>query len=185
MRRRPAPADLALIEAFCNTATHLHGQDDFALPETAAEWLGARGFPALCGERDLTALVDARETMRAFIAERTAPEAVRSLNRLIASVSGSPAVGADGTLTLRAASDEPIADVICTVLEALLKHGLTGHGTRLKACAAPECRWVFYDRAPSANGLWCDMDVCGSRHKMRAYRARTSAAAPPSGPARA
>ncbi|MGW5071390.1 CGNR zinc finger domain-containing protein, partial [Streptomyces cyaneofuscatus] len=65
-----------------------------------------------------------------------------------------------------------------TVLEALLRDGLTGrHATRLKACAAPECRWVFYDRAPSSNGLWCDMDVCGARHKMRAYRARTGAAA--------
>ncbi|MEU2150786.1 CGNR zinc finger domain-containing protein, partial [Streptomyces globisporus] len=24
---------------------------------------------------------------------------------------------------------------------------------------------------------WCDMDVCGARHKMRAYRARGGAAA--------
>lgn len=185
MRRNPAPVDLALIEAFCNTAIHLHSQDDLALPATAAEWLSARGFPALRGEREIKALIDARETLRAFIADRTDPEAIRSLNDLIASVSGPPAVGADGTLALRAATDAPVTGVICTVLEALLQHGLTGHGTRLKACAAPECRWVFYDRAPSANGLWCDMNICGSRHKMRAYRARTNSAESPSPPARA
>lgn len=185
MRRKPAPVELALIEDFCNTAVHLHGQDDLTSPETAAEWLSAHGFPALCGEREINALIDARETIRTFIAERTSPEAIWSLNRLIASAAGPPAVGADGTFTLRAATDEPVTGVIRTMLGALLNHGLTGHGRRLKACAAPECQWVFYDRAPSANGLWCDMNICGSRHKMRTYRARTSKAEPPSPPARA
>ncbi|MFD5642405.1 CGNR zinc finger domain-containing protein, partial [Streptomyces anulatus] len=52
-----------------------------------------------------------------------------------------------------------------------------GPPPRPPPAAAPECRWVFYDRAPSSNGLWCDMDVCGARHKMRAYRARGGAAA--------
>ena len=155
------------------------------MPATAAEWLRAHGFPALRGEREIKALIDARETIRAFIAERTDPEAIRSLNRLIASASGPPAVRADGTFALRAATADPVTGVICTVLGVLLNRGLTGHGTRLKSCAAPECQWVFYDRAPSANGLWCDMNICGSRHKMRAYRTRTSSAEPPAPPARA
>ncbi|MFD5343113.1 CGNR zinc finger domain-containing protein [Streptomyces anulatus] len=178
MRRNPAPAELELVEDFCNTATHLHDEDDLARPETAARWLGAHGFPASVDPGELASLAEARETVRAFLVERTSPEAVDALNRLIASVAGAPAVRPDGTLTLRPESGGAVGEVVRPVLEALLVHGLTGrHAARLKACAAPECRWVFYDRAPSSNGLWCDMDVCGARHKMRAYRARGGAAA--------
>ncbi|MCG5213647.1 CGNR zinc finger domain-containing protein [Streptosporangium sp. KLBMP 9127] len=172
MRRKPAPEELAVVEDFCNTATHLHGEDVLARPDTAAAWLAAHSGQASLGQPELEALVAARETIRAFIADRTDPEAIRNVNALIQAVAGPPAIGPDGTLAIRPAVGDPAADLICAVLAALLAHGLTGQGGRLKACAAPECRWVFYDRAPSGNGLWCDMDICGSRHKMRAYRAR-------------
>jgi predicted RNA-binding Zn ribbon-like protein len=49
---------------------------------------------------------------------------------------------------------------------------LDGSWARLKACAGPECEWAFYDRSRNRSGLWCDMAVCGSRHKVRAYRSR-------------
>ncbi|WP_433395432.1 CGNR zinc finger domain-containing protein [Streptomyces sp. CA-146814] len=179
MRRNPAPAELEPVEAFCNTATLLHGEDEFARPETAGAWLRTHGCPEVLSPAGLAALTEARETVRAYLVERSSPGALDALNRLIHSVAGAPVVRPDGTLALRPASDEPVAEIVRTVLEALLRDGLTGrHATRLKACAAPECRWVFYDRAPSANGLWCDMDVCGARHKMRAYRARTGGAKP-------
>ncbi|WP_345981351.1 CGNR zinc finger domain-containing protein [Streptomyces sp. DSS69] len=184
MRRNPAPAELEPVEAFCNTATLLHGGDEFARPQTAGGWLRAHGYPQAVAPPERAALMEARETVRAFLVERTSPEALDALNRLIRSVAGAPVVRPDGTLALRPAAqgpvaeDRPVAEIVRTVLEALLRDGLTGrHATRLKACAAPECRWVFYDRAPSSNGQWCDMNVCGARHKMRAYRARTGATA--------
>ncbi|MGW9304452.1 CGNR zinc finger domain-containing protein [Streptomyces cyaneofuscatus] len=179
MRRNPAPAELEPVEVFCNTATLLHGEDDLARPETAGGWLRAHGYPEAVSPAELAALAEAREIVRAFLVERSSPEALDALNRLIRSVAGAPVVRPDGTFALRpVGGDEPAAGIVRTVLEALLRDGLTGrHATRLKACAAPECRWVFYDRAPSANGLWCDMAVCGARHKMRAYRARTGGAA--------
>jgi predicted RNA-binding Zn ribbon-like protein len=49
---------------------------------------------------------------------------------------------------------------------------------RLKACASEECRWLYYDRSPAGRGRWCSMAVCGSRAKMRAYRARGNVSAP-------
>ncbi|WP_228992081.1 CGNR zinc finger domain-containing protein [Streptomyces sp. DH8] len=177
MRRNPAPSELELVEAFCNTATLLHGEDDLARPETAAVWLRKHGLPEPADPTGLAALAEARETVRAFLTDRTSSEAVDGLNRLIAAVAGAPAVRPDGTLTLRPVTDEPAAEAVRTVLEPLVRDGLSGrHATRLKVCAAPDCRWVFYDRAPAANGAWCDMDVCGARHKMRAYRARGGAA---------
>ncbi|MEU3209000.1 CGNR zinc finger domain-containing protein [Streptomyces cyaneofuscatus] len=178
MRRNPAPVELEPVEAFCNTATLLQGADEFARPETAGGWLRAHGYPEAVSPAELAALAEARETVRAFLVERSSPGTLDALNRLTRSVAGAPVVRPDGTFALRPAGDGPVAEIVRTVLEALLRDGLTGrHASRLKACAAPECRWVFYDRAPSSNGLWCDMDVCGARHKMRAYRARTGAAA--------
>ena len=48
----------------------------------------------------------------------------------------------------------------------------TGIWHRLKVCASEDCRWVFYDRSSNRSGSWCEMEVCGSRAKMRAYRKR-------------
>jgi predicted RNA-binding Zn ribbon-like protein len=48
---------------------------------------------------------------------------------------------------------------------------------RLKACASEACRWLYYDRSPGGRGRWCSMAVCGSRAKMRAYRARGNVSA--------
>lgn len=47
-----------------------------------------------------------------------------------------------------------------------------GTWKRLKICAAPDCRWVFYDTSRSGAGRWCSMRVCGNRAKTRAYRQR-------------
>lgn len=40
---------------------------------------------------------------------------------------------------------------------------------RIKRCANPTCGWVFLDRSRRGNRRWCDMAVCGSRHKARKY----------------
>ncbi|MEU4292611.1 CGNR zinc finger domain-containing protein [Kribbella sp. NPDC026596] len=49
---------------------------------------------------------------------------------------------------------------------------VAGNWPRLKACAADTCRWVYYDRSPAGRSRWCTMSLCGSRNKMRKYRAR-------------
>lgn len=38
----------------------------------------------------------------------------------------------------------------------------------VKEC--PGCGWLFLDRSRNRNRRWCDMQVCGSRAKMRRYR---------------
>jgi predicted RNA-binding Zn ribbon-like protein len=36
---------------------------------------------------------------------------------------------------------------------------------RLRICAAANCDWVFLDKSPRGNRIWCDMSVCGNRAK--------------------
>jgi predicted RNA-binding Zn ribbon-like protein len=47
-----------------------------------------------------------------------------------------------------------------------------GRWERLKTCRNPGCRWAFYDATRNRSAVWCDMAVCGSRAKSRAYYAR-------------
>jgi predicted RNA-binding Zn ribbon-like protein len=44
--------------------------------------------------------------------------------------------------------------------------------SRLKQCPGRHCGWVFLDRTKNRRRRWCEMQVCGSRAKARAYRAR-------------
>jgi predicted RNA-binding Zn ribbon-like protein len=44
--------------------------------------------------------------------------------------------------------------------------------SRLRACANPDCRWVFYDGTRNGTRRWCTMAVCGNRAKLRRYRQR-------------
>jgi predicted RNA-binding Zn ribbon-like protein len=47
---------------------------------------------------------------------------------------------------------------------------------RLKACPGRNCGWLFFDRTRNGRRRWCEMEVCGSRAKMRRYRQRRQAA---------
>lgn len=47
---------------------------------------------------------------------------------------------------------------------------------RLKTCAGVHCGWLFLDETRNGKRRWCEMEVCGSRAKMRRFRARHAAA---------
>ncbi|HXQ41954.1 MAG TPA: ABATE domain-containing protein [Candidatus Udaeobacter sp.] len=47
---------------------------------------------------------------------------------------------------------------------------------RLKACPGLHCGWLFLDRTRNGRRRWCEMEVCGSRAKMRRYRQRRQTA---------
>jgi predicted RNA-binding Zn ribbon-like protein len=44
------------------------------------------------------------------------------------------------------------------------------------ACAGENCGWLFHD--PAGRRRWCSMAVCGTRHKVRRFRARQRSEAP-------
>ena len=47
---------------------------------------------------------------------------------------------------------------------------------RLKTCNGEACGWVFLDQTRNGRRRWCEMEICGSRAKMRRFRARHAAA---------
>jgi predicted RNA-binding Zn ribbon-like protein len=162
---------LRAIQDLCNTANRIRALDTLGELRSAQAWAERNGARRRLRVADLEAIVAARETIRAFLCDRGDGDARANLNRLAAATFGAPAIGAGGELTFDQDPDDVVAALVAPALGALLRDGLTSEGKRLKACAASDCRWIFFDRSHASNGRWCDMDVCGARHKMRRYRA--------------
>ncbi|MDT0303726.1 CGNR zinc finger domain-containing protein [Streptomonospora wellingtoniae] len=175
--RPPAPGDLALVESFCNTAAFLRGTDALAEPEGARAWLGGQGFAAGGVEPgEAQRLRTVREAVRDHLQGREAGPARRRLSAESHTLLGPPRWRAQEPaprLIGAAAEDAGGAEgLLAAVLAAVAAAEIGGRRDRLKVCAAPECRWVFYDRSPANSGSWCSMEICGARHKMRSYRTR-------------
>nr|WP_206442191.1 CGNR zinc finger domain-containing protein [Streptomyces boncukensis] len=82
-------------------------------------------------------------------------------------------VGRDGDAALRPAEGlDGVAELTARIAAGVAVAAVDGSWRRLKACAAGDCQWVYYDRSPAGRSRWCTMAVCGSRAKMRGYRAR-------------
>nr|WP_240969280.1 CGNR zinc finger domain-containing protein [Streptomyces sp. HNM0575] len=173
-----------MVREFTNTLDVETGEDELAAPGGLARFARRHGIEGLGGRRTaarrsalLGEVHELREALRAACLAHTGtdmdPGASRTLARLlgeaplVVAVDGAgraalhPAEGLTGVplLTARIAADIATAEA-------------DGAWQRLKACEAHDCLWVFYDRSPAGRGRWCSMAVCGSRAKMRTYRAK-------------
>jgi predicted RNA-binding Zn ribbon-like protein len=168
-------ATLQLIEEFLNTVDERtfsrHGRlhvatDHLTSPPALATWLAARELlPSGTTLRpaDLTATVALRTALRQVLAGET--DAAAALGDYPLHLAPDPA----GGLRLTARSGRPWLDVI---VETVAESTARGDWKRIKLCVAPDCHWAFHDTSRSGRGRWCDMEVCGNRHKTRTYRER-------------
>ena len=166
---------LRLIEDFLNTVDERtftrHGQTHVAgerltSPRALSDWLRSHELTATTGTIrpvDLPAATALRTALRQSIAGDTSATAALEEHpmRLVPDPTGG--------LRIAARSGSPWLDVI---VETVATSAARGDWKRLKLCAAPDCRWAFYDTSRNGRGRWCDMDVCGNRHKTRTYRER-------------
>ena len=92
-----------------------------------------------------------------------------AFNDLIAHYVIQPRLGEDGRLCFASDSPgDPVVRLVVMVMEALQ----SGDWRRFKLCREPTCRASYYDASRAAAKTWCSMATCGSRDKMRRYRAR-------------
>lgn len=177
-------ADLELIEAFLNTiderSFRRHGQahvagETLATLQDLSRWLADHGLAnadvGLRGE-DVVAAVSLRTGLRDTLAAAI-DDADVSVG-LLADYPLALDVDANAQLRIAGRSGRPWLDALVeTVSYAVAR----GDWARIKLCAAPDCRWAFYDTSRNGRGRWCDMNVCGNRHKTRIYRERQRTAA--------
>lgn len=176
------PSGAALLYDFVNTldarryvanGARLEGSDALATPALLADWLGRHGLnegPNAANWQDAVAL---RSALRSYL-ECPPHERGAIALPLDAAASAYPlkiAIDADGGVML---VPQAGADALATVLVQLHALATTNQLDRLKACADPDCRWIFLDRSKPGSRRWCSSTGCGNRQKTRAYRARRS-----------
>ena len=173
---KPAPMPLLRVQAFLNTRHFEDGRDLLADEEDARAWLTSAGVlpnGARLSADELESARGVRDAMRSLV---EGAGGLTPLRELADAHQARVAVQKDGALTLESARQESLGDGLFELLLIIRGAQEDGAWKRLRVCANPECRWVFYDRSRNQQGHWCDMAVCGNRLKNRRLRARQASA---------
>ncbi len=168
-----------------NTLDVETGEDSLAAPGGVAEFARRHVIEGLRGDcggaegggRELASVCELREALRAACLAHTGTDMPAEesgvLARLLADAPLTLAVDEAGRAALRPAEGLTGLPLLTARIAAgIVTAEADGTWQRLKACPAHDCLWVFYDRSPAGRGRWCSMAVCGSRAKMRTYRAK-------------
>ena len=172
---RDNEADVELVRSFANTIDVDDGTDRLASIDEFRSWLRDQdldGTQQPIGDDDLALARELRRAVRAEMASHhddvPDPAARAALDRLAADL---PVQIVPSTGAL-----EPVAGGSRGALTRILAstHSLVRAGVwdRLKVCPDDACGWAFYDESRNRSRRWCSMNVCGNRHKVRAYRDR-------------
>jgi predicted RNA-binding Zn ribbon-like protein len=177
-----------IVESFLNTVDERSfsrhgvrhtGGDALTTPAQLAAWLAGHGLatPGTRAEADeLAAALRLRAALRDSLALRAGqPPGARDPGRVNDVLACFPLrldMQPDGMLRLSASSPAAGVGVIAAIVADC---AASGSWHRLRICAAPDCRWVFYDTSRNGAGRWCSMATCGNRDKTRRYRDRRQA----------
>jgi predicted RNA-binding Zn ribbon-like protein len=178
--RAPAPPTLAVVQDLTNTADLESGTDRLLDTADLAAFCAEHGITVgRLSEDDVATCRTLREAIRDTCEAHTGvqidPASADTLRSLLHRGMLILVIDDTGSGKLAVAPDlRGIDRIIATVAAAIATAVVDGTWTRLKACVAHQCRWVYYDHSPAGRSRWCTMSICGSRAKMRAYRSRTA-----------
>ncbi len=201
-------AGIADALEFINTAELQQGQPAEHLPTPAdvLDWLCRRNLVHLDARDRVLALVAAspgegnrlvelahgvrtamREVVEATV-ERRAPDPAM-LARINRTLRTRPiyelVLSTDGVSYDHRHEGDPVEGALAFLAESIARVVSQGQPDRLRICANPDCRIVFYDTSRNGQRRWCNMATCGNRAKVARYRARQRAGAESDGGAAA
>lgn len=177
--RRSPPHGLDLVIGFVNTIDREVDLDSIETPEQLGQWLRDRGLlpeqPLPVGRRQHRDAIELREALTALmLANNGRPpdfDAAAVVDRVAAR--GRLGIGFDADARANVVTRAPgFHGALSKLLVPVALASLDGTWARMKVCREPGCLEAFYDRSRNRSGIWCDMSVCGSRTKSRAYRRR-------------
>jgi predicted RNA-binding Zn ribbon-like protein len=176
-KRQEAPGRLELVRTFVNTIDLEDGSDDIAEPGALAAWLTERDLlesGSKVGDDDVRRAIEVREALRSQLRANNGAEPDK--NAVAALHDAARRAGIALRFEPGGSRLEPEAAGVDGALGRLLTivHAAEHDGTwkRLKACPWHTCHFAFYDHTKNSGGVWCTMEVCGNRAKVKAYRER-------------
>jgi predicted RNA-binding Zn ribbon-like protein len=178
--QRPASGDLAIIEAFVNTADVGGANEVLVNPQALNDYLGRWKLllrSILLSEADLERALAFREGLRALLfANSGRPlelRAVERLNRAAANPALQIHVGDDGVVGCEPASGG-VDSAFERLLEIVIKAQYEGLWPDFKACLNSTCGHAYFDTSRGHVGRWCSRR-CANQVNARTRRRRQSA----------
>ena len=182
--RAPAPAELAVVQAFLNSFFDIErewGADLLATPQALQAWFARRGMLSPASARltaaDGVRAITVRDGLRSLIGAdvhgmSTSPgDPVTALNAAVGDALLRVQFGLDGPQLIPAGRG-PLDRALGALAAIAVGAMLDGRWRRLKACPGDQCGWAFYDHSRNNSGRWCSMAVCGGRSKARTHYRR-------------
>jgi predicted RNA-binding Zn ribbon-like protein len=168
----------------CLDLAHTGGDGPYAVFELVHEaadvsrWLGV--ITGLDGIQAAGADVgEARELRRAVW--KAAHDAIEGrlpagsdrtvINRAAARTPPVPLLEASGTVAVR----RPLmsSQVLSLLARDAVDLFASPLASRIRVCAAPDCGLLYLDQSRTGSRLWCSMQRCGTRAKVRTHRERS------------
>lgn len=164
--REHTPADLRTLESFLWW--------DFDTPEVWQDWAKGRGLNGAAALACYQSALEIQGALRRLQETNNgqAPNAAAAaiLNAAVARYGVQPQISPSGeSLIAQAQPGDPLGQVLIDVLSAMGR----GIWRRFKVCRDTECHASYFDASKNGAKTWCSMETCGSRNKMRRYRARS------------
>lgn len=72
-----------------------------------------------------------------------------------------------------ATGERSLEAVLSPIVLAAAELLISPQRTRIRACAAEDCGWLFIDTSRAGRRRWCSMQSCGNRAKARRFYARS------------
>jgi predicted RNA-binding Zn ribbon-like protein len=175
--------EVDLVVEFVNSRDVEERTDALADPAALPAWVAEHTELAVAADGDVDPdahrrLLELREALRDLLRANAGEEGLEvdlsPLREAAAESRYSAALAADGRVCINADGDS-VQALEARVLLAMELIQLLGAWPRVKACAADDCQWAFYDTSRNRSRTWCSMEVCGNREKTRRYRGRRAA----------
>lgn len=188
---RPAvPPDVCLD--FVNTRCwrgRAEPSEQFQLPQDVGDWAvkHAGAAQATLSPQGFVEALALREALRRLLLAQGAGEApaaadFATLNAALASAPARATLAHTGAGYSWQTNEPTVTDAAAAMLAPVLWSAsdllAAGGRVRVRACANPECQWMFIDASRNGSRRWCDMASCGNRAKAQRHYRRAKAAQP-------
>ncbi len=171
---KPAPGDLAVVQALLNTVDAKTGRDELKSPRALADWLVSHELLAAGVELDAAdreRVHRLRQGWRSLLAgSGDEDEILEALDEATAAAAFRARNAAGGAIRFESKVGG-LAGALARLLLIAKQAQAAGTWELLKVCPSPECRTVFYDRSTNHSGKWCSTR-CGNRIASREAKRR-------------